>query len=388
VKKNDGGFTVSLGVPGIGKRTLLAVTTEFARKVATVVANQPSNWRNKARGADLVIISHRDFLGSVEPLRALRESQGLSVAVADIEDIYDEFSWGHKTTGAVKDFLAFARSNWQRSPRYVLLVGDASYDPRNYLGRGISDFVPAKFVDTSLMETTSDDWFTDFNQDGLAEMAVGRLPVRTRQEADALVAKIVGYEKSVAPAGKSGALLVADSNDGFNFESATTQLRGLLPRGLAVKQVVRGRTDDTTAKAEVIDSINQGQKIVNYLGHGGTRNWRGNLITSSDATALTNTHLPMLVLMTCLNGYFQDVNGDSLAESLLKAGGGAMAVWASSSMTSPAGQAAMNQELYRQLFSGKQMTIGEAIMRAKAATSDRDARASWILFGDPTSRLK
>jgi len=94
-------------------------------------------------------------------------------------------------------------------------------------------------------------------------------------------------------------------------------------------------------------------------------------------------------MMTCLNGYFQDPVLDSLAEGLMKAPrGGAVAVWASSGMTLPDNQAAMNQELYRRLFDREGMRLGEAARAAKAAVNDVDVRRTWILFGDPTTRLK
>ena len=93
--------------------------------------------------------------------------------------------------------------------------------------------------------------------------------------------------------------------------------------------------------------------------------------------------------MTCLNGFFQDVYSDSLAEALLKAKqGGAVAVWASSGLTEPDKQAVMNKEVVRLLFNGGKLTLGEAVKRAKAAVSDPDIRKTWILFGDPTTKLK
>jgi hypothetical protein len=114
------------------------------------------------------------------------------------------------------------------------------------------------------------------------------------------------------------------------------------------------------------------------------------VFSSDEAEGLTNgQRLPFFINMTCLNGLFHDLYTESLAEALLKANqGGAMAVWASSALTEPGGQAIMNKELIRLLFNGESLTIGEATMRAKAAVGDRDIRRSWILFGDPTTRLK
>jgi hypothetical protein len=94
--------------------------------------------------------------------------------------------------------------------------------------------------------------------------------------------------------------------------------------------------------------------------------------------------------MTCLNGYFHDpYPTESLVESLLKSkGGGAIAVWASSGLTEPEGQSLMNKSLIPLLFDGTSRTLGEATMEAKSATKDMDVRRTWILFGDPTTRLK
>jgi hypothetical protein len=85
---------------------LWALADDQASQVAAITSNRPSNLRDLANAADFVIISHRDFLESVKPLQSLRESQGLSVAVVDVEDVYDEFGYGDKSPQAVKDFLA------------------------------------------------------------------------------------------------------------------------------------------------------------------------------------------------------------------------------------------------------------------------------------------
>src|SRR5262249_27258967 len=148
--------------------------------------------------------------------------------------------------------------------------------------------------------------------------------------------------------------------------------------------------DDATTRSLIVDAISRGQKIVNYAGHGSVSLWRGNVLTSDDSALFRNgQRLSLFVTMTCLNGYFGDPAFDSLAESWLKSDGGATAVWASSGMTLPAGQALMNQEAYRQLFApapGKR--LGDALPAAKAAIADPDIRRTWILFGDPTARLR
>jgi len=241
VKAQKGGYAVTATAPGAGQRTLLALTGARARQVLSARANQPSNWRQPSNGANLLIITHQDFAASTDSLKALRQSQGLSVAVIKIEDLFDEFSFGQKTPQAIKDFLAYAKGSWKKAPQYAVLVGDASYDPKNYLGFGDTDYVPTRLIDTQYLETASDDWLADFGSTGIAEIALGRLPVRTAQEATAMINKIVAYDSA---ARSESVLLVADRNEGFNFESTNTLLRNLIPADLKVEEVDRNGLDD------------------------------------------------------------------------------------------------------------------------------------------------
>ena len=104
------GYTARFGITGSGKRTLLAFTEAAIKFPASIAANEPSTWHKSTHGADLVIITHQDFIDSLGPLKSLRESQGWSVALIDVQDLYDEFSSGAKSPQALKDFLRRARS--------------------------------------------------------------------------------------------------------------------------------------------------------------------------------------------------------------------------------------------------------------------------------------
>jgi hypothetical protein len=381
------GYRATVGVPEPGTRTLLAVGTGAVRHPVGVLANRPSAWHAAGEGADLLIIGHRSLLPAVEPLRALRESQGLKVAVVDVESVFDEFSYGAKDPQAIRDFLACARENWSRPPRYLLLVGDASYDPRNYLGYGFLDLLPTRLVDTTYLETASDDWFADFDGDGIADIPVGRLPVQTFWQAKTVIDKITAYDGS---ARLNRVLLLADANDEENdFEGLSGRVRAALPSTVWVAEVFRGQLGDGPAKDLFARQLNLGQTLVNYVGHGSVTVWHGNLLTTEEARALRNYWFPFVASMTCLNGFFQDPQADSLAEALLKApSGGAVAVWASSGLTESASQVGIDEALVRLLFSGTPTTLGDATRAAKAAASDMDVRRTWILFGDPTTRLR
>jgi hypothetical protein len=387
MNQQAGSYSITIVPQGGGTRTLLALSSAQASQVASITAHRPSSWSAPQPGFDMVMISHGNFVQSLTPLVSLHQGEGRKVAVIDVADLYDEFNFGEKSPYALKNFLSTAKAQWQLTPRFVLLVGDATFDPRNYLGAGNFDFVPTYLVDTAVLETASDDWYADFSGQGLPEMAIGRLPVRSAQVADALVSKIVNYGQSGAAAWKKQVLLVADQNDSANdFSGDTAAVKALLPGDLTVSQIFTGGT----ANADLLNSLNvQGQAIVNYTGHGSEAVWAGGLFSSTDAGGLTNgSRVPFVVSMTCLNGFFQDVYGTALAKALIEApGGGALAVWASSGLTDSGSQAAMNQALIKALFGTQPVTIGEAAATAKTAAGNLDARRTWILFGDPATRL-
>jgi hypothetical protein len=374
------GYAVAL--PPLNNRTVLALADSSADAPASIAANEPSSWTSATQGADLLIVTPHAFRNAADTLAAARRGQGLSVAVINVEDVYDEWNAAAQSTDALRNFLGWARQNWQQAPRYLLLLGDASYDPRDYLGFGGHDYVPTRYVATVSGETASDEDLVDFDGDGLGEMAVGRLPVRSAAQAQAVVAKLLTYQ----PGQTTDALLVADRPDGYDFAAANEQARALLPAGAAVTTVNRAAGTDAQARAQILAALNAGPSIVNYLGHGTAQIWAGSVLTGGDAGNLTNTRLPLVVTMTCLNGAFQDLLRESLAESLLNAPqGGAAAVWASSGLTTPAAQMDANRELMRLLYqNGAAPRLGDAVRQAKASATDTEVRRTWILLGDPT----
>jgi hypothetical protein len=377
---NGVSFTASLDTPGDTMEHVLYAFTEagVGRPVA-IAANRPSTWTDpQDGGSELVILSPAAFMDAVRPLAERRRQEGWSVALVDLQEVYDEFGGGDKTTFAIRDFLQYAHEHWRIPPRFVLFVGDASFDPRNFLGKGDFDFAPTKLIDTQEMETASDDWFVDWNDDGVPEIAMGRLSVRTSDEATTVVNKLLGYAGTAEL--PRGGLFVADQNsDGLDFEQTSQLSAATVSDIMPVDRYFRGQLGSTPAS--LLAKLDSGPFLVNYVGHGSVEVWDGTL-TGTDAKALTNQHLSVYVSMNCLNGFFHDVYTESLAETLLKApGGGAVAVWASSTLTSFDHQAALNREFLKRLT---RTSLGEAAMAAKAAGRDLDTQRSWILFGDPT----
>ena len=453
-------------------RLLYAIPQGQFDQPAALSLNQPSTLNLNSNTADFLIVSHKTFIPSftanVSPINtslvAQRQNQGLTVSIVDVEDVYDEFSYGAHGPQAIKDFLQYAATHWNNGtapPRYVVFAGDASFDPRNYMNVGNFDLVPTKLVDATYNETASDDWLTDFDDYGIADIPVGRLPVRTVAEANLVISKIVNFAPVNVP---QTALLVADDPTGyyFNFETANDQVQSLVTSSLTVQKAYRrlevkiltgtistnststivtgagtlfttelsvgvaiakntgeplgtvasisnntsltltanatesysgayGKQDDAIARADIIAKLNSGKALVNYSGHGNVDVWTGaSIFTSSDATALTNgNQLSFVVVMDCLNGYYQDPTLLSLSEALVKApGGGAVAAFASSGLTLPDGQHEMSAQLYTLIYGAQPIALGDAIKIAKGATTDIDVRRTWIFFGDPSLKIR
>lgn len=390
VEPDGSGYAITVQPRGTATRTLLAFAE--GEQGVTVERSMPSQLHSSANRADYVIIAYHDFIPAVQPLVKLRESQGMSVSVIDIDSVYNEFSYGVHDPQAIKDFLMYAHMHWKKAPQYVLLMGAGSFDPRDYTKHGFTDFVPVKLIDTADLHTASDEWFVDFKGDHVPAMAIGRLPVRTVGQANTVIQKIVHYTPS---AEAQSALLVAGAErptDSFSFVDAARNLASLISPSLTVHTVNRSDGTVAAAQQQVVDGINGGPLLVNYVGHGSTGIWLDNLLTPTAVKSLQNgNHLPLFIMMTCLNGYFIDPNPafTSLAEDLLNApNGGAVAVWSSTGETVPEPQAQMNTAFYRLLFSQPSLTLGDLAVKASLGVSDPDVQQTWVMLGDPTMKIR
>src|SRR6185436_14691474 len=232
-------------------------------------------------------------------------------------------------------------------------LGDASFDPRNYLGLGTWDLIPTRLLPTTEMKTASDDWYSDFADNDLPQIAIGRLPARTLAQAQLMINRVASRDT----AGNTRVSFVSDSTEAF-FDQSAHSLAALVPADLPT-------TFDFAPVAADFESL-----LLTYIGHGSNELWCAGGFTGTDASQLTNTKLPVLAGMTCLNAYFHDLYQVSMGEALLtNPNGGAVAVWTSSSLTFPEPQMDMAHEFFRQAFAPG-TTIGDAAVRAKTATSD------------------
>lgn len=382
---SGGSYTLTVLPHERGDRVLYATSTGLATAPAAIKANASSSLSSRQNRADFVIVTHPSFAGTLAPLVAQRQAQGLATVLVDVEDVFDEFGYGSKSPDAIREFLRWTQTQWSKAPRHAMLVGDASYDPRNYIGYGDRDFIPTRFLPTIYMKAASDDWLADFDGDGVPNIFLGRLPVETVAEAQAVVDKIVGY----SPTTPKRALVVVDQDDQtFSFANAAVGVRNAVPPDYEVENF---DIVSPSGRSALLAAMRSGPTIVNYIGHGSLQGWSNTAIFGNeDVSSLAGSgSTPFYVVMDCLNGLFAYVDAVSLGEALLRTpDGGAIAVWTSTAMSDPPPQAAMNEALYRILAANPTITIGELVARAKATSPDADVRTTWMLMGDPTLRLQ
>jgi len=368
----------AVAAPGTGIRRLLAYLPGDRSGPSAVTANQPSSWHS-AEGADLVILGPAALFPGVSSLVDRRKSEGLSVVLVDIEDVQDEFASGEKSVDALRAFLSQALRAWPVPPRYVLLLGSASYDPRDYLGLG-GDLVPSAAVETQAQEAVSDSWFLGFP--GADALSIGRLPVHTTDEAQAVVAKIVGRTAATV---HSPVLLVSDVAGTSDFPEMANDLQAELATARSTL-LVRGPQPDDVLHQQFLDAARAGPALIDYAGHGSELFWAGDLHTVDDTTALAGGGTSLWVHMTCLTAFFQDPRRQSLAvATLLEPSGGAWAAWGSTGITYPADHPALNRTLVKALLVDGR-TLGEATRLALAETVDEDVQSTFVLLGDPSAR--
>lgn len=403
----------------------------------SVVKDTASNLRSGANGADYVIISHSDFADSMSSLATFRASQGLRVKQVDVEDVYDEFSDGVVDAQSIRDFLAFAYSNWQPpAPTYVLLVGDGTFDPKGYcvtpLRCGFTTvkdtYLPPylRFVDPTIGETASDSRlvaFSDTTGNVMPFMAIGRLPANRPEEASAMASKILSNEQAPPPGDwRTRVTFVADNDfeaDGtpdqvgnfWYYSDSIASVPYYMPPPFVPTRIYYNPCDpairpecaytpkNTLAEVKnaITTTMNAGAIMVSYVGHGAIHFWSHNTLTNGTIGTLENgDKTPFFLEMTCYTGFFQhpSAGNDALGEVNVRADGrGALATLAASGLGTTEGHDLLERGFFDAVMRQGYREIGLGVLAAKAylllnsGSEFTDIVDTFLILGDPASRL-
>ena len=412
-------------------RTISGATSYALARLSGINRVQPitrdvgSNLRATSNQADYLLVYHADFKAAAQTLAAHRRARGLTVAEVDVQDIYDEFSNGRMSPVAIRNFVRQAYETWQSpAPAYLMLLGDGHYDYRMHTGlSNYPNFIPPYYdcVDPWLCEVATDNDFVAISgDDTFPDLASGRLPANTPDEANRMVNKIISYE-AAPPAGAwhSGLIFVSDNYRDANgmpdlagdFEAITEATITHIPAQYAIRRVFydpypaddggesfRYRTPEDTTTA-IISEVNAGALFLNYVGHASNTTWahevilRARDIGRNDVTMMSNGgKLPISLDMACLSGNFSDPQYTGIEAKMLDWGaGGTVAGWGATGFGVATGHDRLHRGFYDGVFASGLHELGLATIAGKQVlwTSglSQDLLSTFGLLGDPALEI-
>jgi hypothetical protein len=278
----------------------------------------------------------------------------------------------------------------------VLLLGDATYDPKDFYQTGVRSQIPSPTLATSFLWTASDPLLAAVNgDDALPDLALGRLPAASPEEAQALVDKLIAWETAGFTL-DGPAVLVSDNPDrGGDFDADAEEIAGTILAGRPTRQIRLSSLGRTAARGAVFEAFDTGAALMSYLGHGAASVWASEgLLSHRDMPALApQARQPLVLTFNCLNGYFTMPKMDALAEALVKAEGkGAIAAFSPSSMSVNDAADVYHRALLTEIVSGRQPRLGDAVLAAQKAYADSGAFPELLgvyhLFGDPGTPIR
>lgn len=413
----------------------IALANSQFQTPASIVQDTPSNLADSSNGADYIIITYGAWKNNVQPLASQRAVMG-RVMVIDVEDIYDEFSYGMKNAQALRNFFEYAYANWQPpKPSYALLVGDGNMDN----GNDEESFIPVymKLVDPWIGMTASDHCLvaldrpssecklnSSFGND-LPSISIGRLPALSATDVDNMVNKLIAYENNAAPgAWRNKVTFVTDNayassgtlDPAGNFFDYSDEVAGdsyYMPAPMESNRIYFNPCTNTTlypwcataystyssstdARNALLDAFSQGRLIINYVGHAASLAWGSGeiLLKSSDAASLApnngNPKYPFMMPMTCLEGYFNSGYSTSVSEALVRQkDGGAIGSFAPAGLGVTTGHDYLNRGFFEALMQGGKPRAGQATIAAKVKLyvegggGSGDLIDTYNLLGDP-----
>lgn len=398
-----------------GAKKYFATTKTGYLSVRAIEADSPSNLLAQSHGADLLLISHQSLMTPAETLKTHKIAMGLRTELIDVQDIYDEFNYGIPSPYAIQSFIAYAYQHWQSpAPAYVILIGDGHFDPKNNEKKNRLSLIPPflAFTDPEIGETAADNRYVAVvGEDILPDLMLGRISVNTVAEAQAHIDKIIAYEAN-PPDGewKHRILAVTDKPVIAHYPHMSDAIldKYLPSEPFHAERVYWGwdYTNLNQAREAIKNELNDGVFLVNYIGHGAYTFWgaAGNLFGVTDIQNLNaNSSLPVVLAMTCMEGFYISPNKysavpklnetEALAEVLTRTPGkGAVASWSPTGWGTVIGHDYTNRGFFKAIYQDGVNILGQAthsgLLRLWQSGRYLDLIDTTLLFGDPSMKLQ
>ncbi len=376
------------------------------------------NLRGINSGGDLIIISPKEFLSEANRLKNHKENRPykpITTVVVNIDEIYNEFSGGLLDVTAIRNFIKYAYSTWSIKPKYVLLFGDGHYDYRNIEGYG-KNWIPPYETEESLFliySYPSDDFYSRIiGNDNFIDIAIGRINVQSLNEAKDVVDKIINYETNrdfglwrnlITLVADDGKTTKGDDGPTHTYQSETLA-KNYVPNAFELKKIYLiqyptvespGGRRKPDVNREIINSLNEGTLIMNFIGHGNPEVWTHEYVFEKSVTIphLKNANrLALISAATCDFGdYDKPANQSSMELLINKSDGGAILGFTAARAVWSDQNADLNYRFFNALLSyrnngSEQPAVGTAYFDAKKLrVSDNDQK--YHLYGDPSIYL-
>ena len=372
------------------------------------------------RDVDFLILTYDGFRSAAERLMALhnRIDPDLNIYITTPELVYNEFSCGAKDITAIRDFcrMLYLDSTPGHRLKYLLLLGDCSYDYKNRMG--IVDFVPSfESVLSLAMDKTfvTDDYFGFMNQNegniasSIADIGIGRFVVSTEEQANQMVDKIERYvvkdQSTMRPWRNTITFFTDDegtATSGFvaSAEKMSKYLKEVGGEAVVVDKIyldaypqisAPGGTIAPEVNAAINNRMEKGTLVLNYTGHGGeVQLSTEKIMQRKDVDSWRNAPMyPLMITGTCEFSRYDDHLRTSLGEyAFLNPYGGMIAMFTTSRITHGNHNQNFNMGIYSNLFrivGGEHYRLGDVYRMAK--TNGGNAEKRYVFFGDPALRL-
>lgn len=381
------------------------------------------NLRADADSPMILVITNPNLKSSADEYAKYRNSRSANSAKVYLTtDIYTEFGAGMPDPSAIRNFIQYKYHNSAKTPKFVLLWGDAHYDFRN-IATKTAVMVPtweSPDNDDSFSVTGSyctDDFYTWVHgNDKIADIAIGRIPANSDAIALDMLDKIKRYEnESSSDDWKTRITFLADDTFKNNGEVESSdhvsqsegvanaanlsnfQINKIYMPWYPFENSASGKRKPKVTE-DLISTVNtSGTLILSYIGHGNPRVLAHEEVFDRDKTMPLFRNFDKLFFAfaaTCDFGRFDLADVNSGAEELVKYKlGGAIAMLTPSRSV----YIHMNRTFSFQFFENlmtrnhdnSYKTIGEAIIAHKASSSTTsDANdEKYILLGDPSIKL-
>jgi hypothetical protein len=377
--------------------------------------------------AGMIIITTKELFDEAKRLADHHlQRENLVSVIADIREIYQEFSAGSPDPAAIRDYVKMfydrAGTDSVRRPRYLLLFGDASFDYRNRI-QGNTNLVPAyqsSFSLDPLTTFTSDDFFgfLDDTEDinilvpqSYLDIGIGRIPAEIPAEAKIIVDKIIRYHSpaSLGPWRNQLSFVADDEDQNVHLNDAelhTDLISAIAPEWNVQKTYLDAyRQESGTGGSrypQVNESINSrifnGTMIWNYSGHGGNKRLAQEAILDEEMVNSwrNENKLPLFITATCDFAPFDNPLTKSIGEKILVGqSAGGIALMTTTRLVFAFSNRVINNNYLRfamqRQANGNFLTLGDAVRQTKNFTyqnsNDYINNRKFTLLGDPAITL-